>query len=84
MQFNINGQIFELSETSVDFLKKYLQRIRKYIDKNNLESDLYQDIQERIAENFSELSQPMSNKAVIDIVNEIGEPDEIFSDLLMD
>ena len=84
MQFNINGQIFELSETSVDFLKKYLQRIRKYIDKNNLESDLYQDIQERIAEKFSELSQPMSNKAVIDIVNEIGEPDEIFSDLLMD
>lgn len=84
MQFNINGQIFELSETSVDFLKKYLQRIRKYIDKNNLESDLYQDIQERIAEKFSELSQPMSNKAVIDIVNEIGEPDEIFNDLLMD
>ena len=84
MQFNINGQIFELSETSVDFLKKYLQRIRKYIDQNNLESDLYQDIQERIAEKFSESSQPMSNKAVIDIVNEIGEPDEIFSDLLMD
>lgn len=84
MQFNINGQIFELSETSVDFLKKYLQRIRKYIDQNNLESDLYQDIQERIAEKFSELSQPMSNKAVIDIVNEIGEPDEIFNDLLMD
>lgn len=84
MQFNINGQIFELSEVSSDFLEKYLQRVRKYIDKNNLESDLYLDIQERISEKFSELSQPISNKAVIDIVNEIGEPEEIFSDLLID
>lgn len=71
MQFNINGQIFELSEISVDFLEKYLQRVRKYIDKNNLESDLYLDIQERISEKFSELSQPISNKKVIDIINEI-------------
>jgi ribosome-associated translation inhibitor RaiA len=71
MQFNINGQIFELSEISVDFLEKYLQRVRKYIDKNNLESDLYLDIQERISEKFSELSKPISNKKVIDIINEI-------------
>jgi hypothetical protein len=71
MQFNINGQIFELSEVSSDFLEKYLQRVRKYIDKNNLESDLYQDIQERISEKFTELSQPISDKKVIDIINEI-------------
>lgn len=84
MQFNINGQIFELSEISVDFLEKYLQRVRKYIDKNNLESDLYLDIQERISEKFSELSKPISNKKVIDIINEIWEPEEIFSDLLLE
>ncbi len=80
MKYNLNRQTFELSEISIEFLDKYLSRVKKYLKKNNGEMDLYDDIQERISEKFSEISGDITNKNVIDIVNEIWEPEEIFSE----
>ena len=80
MKYNLNRQTFELSEISIEFLDKYLSRVKKYLKKNNGEMDLYEDIQERISEKFSEISGDITNKNVIDIVNEIWEPEEIFSE----
>ena len=78
----INGQNYEISETSSVFLKKYLERMKNYIEKNNIEREVYEDIEERISEKFTEIWGEISDKAIIDIVNEIGEPDEIFSELI--
>ncbi|MCP4522915.1 MAG: PspC domain-containing protein [Candidatus Gracilibacteria bacterium] len=82
MKIIINSQEFTVSETSEKFLKKYLERMHTFIQENNIETEVYEDIEERIAEIFSEShDKNISDKKVIDIVNEIGEPDEIFSEL---
>ena len=78
----INGQNYEISETSSVFLKKYLERMKSYIEINNIEIEVYEDIEERISEKFTEIWGEISDKSIIDIVNEIWEPDEIFSELL--
>jgi ribosome-associated translation inhibitor RaiA len=51
----INGQNYEISETSSVFLKKYLERMKNYIEKNNIEREVYEDIEERISEKFTEI-----------------------------
>jgi hypothetical protein len=83
MKIILNSQNFELSDTSFTFLEKYLERMKTFIEKNNIEIEVYEDIEERIAEIFSiEKTNKVSDKVVINIVNEIGEPDEIFSELI--
>jgi ribosome-associated translation inhibitor RaiA len=51
----INGQNYEISETSSVFLKKYLERMKSYIEINNIEIEVYEDIEERISEKFTEI-----------------------------
>lgn len=83
MKTILNSQSFELSDTSSTFLTKYLERMKHFIVKNNIEIEVYEDIEERIAEIFSEeKSDKISDKVVINIINEIWEPDEIFSELI--
>jgi phage shock protein PspC (stress-responsive transcriptional regulator) len=83
MKILLNSQNFELSDTSFTFLEKYLERMKNFIEKNSIEIEVYEDIEERIAEIFSdEKSDKVSDKIVINIVNEIWEPDEIFSELI--
>mgnify|MGYP001942412943 CR=1 FL=1 len=83
MKIILNSQNFELSDTSFTFLEKYLERMENFIENNNIESEVYEDIEERIAEVFSvEKTKKISDKVVINIVNEIWEPDEIFSELI--
>lgn len=83
MKILLNSQNFELSDTSFTFLEKYLERMKNFIEKNNIEIEVYEDIEERISEIFSdEKLDKISDKVVINIVNEIWEPDEIFSELI--
>ena len=72
MKIILNSQNFELSDTSFTFLEKYLERMENFIENNNIESEVYEDIEERIAEVFSvEKTKKISDKVVINIVNEI-------------
>ncbi len=85
----IGGQKFSLSETSEIFLNKYLSKMKTFMKKNDIEIEVYDDIEERISERFNEsipskTKREISDTIVIDIVNEIWEPDEIFADLLDD
>ena len=83
MKIILNSQNFELSDTSFTFLEKYLERMKTFIENNNIEIEVYEDIEERIAEVFSvEKTKKVSDKVVINIVNEIWELDEIFSELI--
>jgi lipopolysaccharide biosynthesis glycosyltransferase len=72
MKIILNSQNFELSDTSFTFLEKYLERMKTFIENNNIEIEVYEDIEERIAEVFSvEKTKKVSDKVVINIVNEI-------------
>lgn len=83
MKTVLNNQNFELTDTSSIFLKKYLERMKSFIENNSIEVEVYDDIEERITEIFSdEKSNKISDKVVINIINEIWEPDEIFSELI--
>jgi len=72
MKTILNSQSFELSDTSSTFLTKYLERMKHFIVNNNIEIEVYEDIEERVAEIFSaEKSDKISDNIVINIVNEI-------------
>jgi hypothetical protein len=72
MKIILNSLTFELSDTSFTFLEKYLERMKIFIEKNNIEIEVYEDIEERIAEIFSTgKTHKVSDKVVINIVNEI-------------
>lgn len=87
MKIEINGQNFDLSQTSKTFLEKYLERMRRFLKDNDIEDDVYDDIEERIAEKFMEnlfdvKGKKITDKVVIDIINEIWEPSEILEELI--
>jgi ribosome-associated translation inhibitor RaiA len=76
MKIEINGQNFDLSQTSKTFLEKYLERMNRFLKANDIEEDVYDDIEERIAEKFmenlsDEKGKKITDKVVIDIINEI-------------
>ena len=79
-KLNINGKKYSLPENAADFLKKYLERLKKYTIDKKIDQELYQDIEERISEKLDILSKKITQKDVVDVVNSLGEPEEIFSD----
>lgn len=69
-----------MSKNAGDFLKKYLERLKKYTHEKKIDLELYQDIEERISEKLDALGKKIDQKDIVDIVNSLGEPEEIFSD----
>lgn len=78
----INGKDFQLSSEVFAFLKAYVARIEAYVSHNQIEEDLHQDILQRLADKLTEQEQKgaLMQKNVIQIVNDLGEPEEIFAD----
>ncbi len=77
----INGTEFEIPKESATFLNKYKERIQNYINKHNLDQDLYQDILTGIEEKLQEIldkEDEITQKDCINIVNSLGEPEDIF------
>ena len=74
---NVNDKTFQLKSEVFKFLHDYLERINTFVRKNQIDTELYQDILQ-IFEDASEISQ----KEAIQIVNELGEPEEIFAESL--
>ena len=80
---NICWNSFILEDSACKFLEAYLDRIKIYVKKNKLDEDLLNDIESRISERFFEIkekNQEIVEKDVINIVNEIWEPEDIFKD----
>jgi len=81
--FVLLGKSFELPSTSVHFLETYMARMKSYGDKYIADTDCVSDIEERIMERLSECStnpEGITEKDVLKIVNELGEPEDIFKD----
>lgn len=83
-KLEIAWSTFEMEEVSQRFLQKYLDRVTDFVRKNSLDEDLYQDILQRLADklNFVQTNNwNITEKDCINIINQIWEPEDIFSDI---
>lgn len=82
--FLLSGKSFQLSSTSKDFLDSYIKRIHSYIELHDISETYVDDITERIIEKLLHLQKnelEIKDAAIIKIVNDLGEPEDIFTDI---
>lgn len=81
------GKTFVLPDRTAQFLEAYRERVRSYIAVNRLDSDLLFDLEDSIAERLTALlkkKKPIAETDAIAIVSSLGEPQEIFQDMLQE
>ena len=80
----VNDKVFNLKKDVFKFLHDYLERISTFVRKNQIDTELYQDILQIFEDKLSlyEDASAISQKEAIQIVNELGEPEEIFAESL--
>lgn len=80
----VNDKVFLLQKDVFKFLHDYLERISTFVRKNQIDTELYQDILQIFEDKLSlyEDASAISQKEAIQIVNELGEPEEIFAESL--
>lgn len=80
----VNDKVFLLQKDVFKFLHDYLERINTFVRKNQIDTELYQDILQIFEDKLSlyEDASAISQKEAIQIVNELGEPEEIFAESL--
>ncbi|MDD3302374.1 MAG: PspC domain-containing protein [Candidatus Gracilibacteria bacterium] len=71
----------EISKKNEDLVLNYLDKIKKYTEKNDIEKDLYNDIEEMVFEKLSK-EKDLNQLKITKILKEVGEPEIIFSDYL--
>ena len=52
LNINIGSRVFNIDEDAYDLLSKYLESIKKYFEKINIDEDISNDIENRISEKF--------------------------------
>jgi len=68
---------FKLPKYGGKLLEEYLDKVKKYVQEKNLEQELYDDIENRIAEKLSEHKE-ITDMHIINLLNELGDVEEIF------
>lgn len=81
---NVNDKTFQLKSEVCKFLQDYLRRIEAFVSKHEIDAELHQDILQIFEDKLSlyEDASTISQKEAIQIVNELGEPEEIFAESL--
>ncbi len=74
----INGNRFSLESESHTFLTSYMKRLETYIIAHRLDKQLYDDVLSGIEEKLGAIDGDISQKHCVDIVNALGEPEDIF------
>ncbi len=74
----INGNRFSLESESHAFLTSYMKRLETYIIAHRLDKQLYDDVLSGIEEKLGAIDGDISQKHCVDIVNALGEPEDIF------
>ena len=80
---NLNEKSFQLENNVFKFLQDYIERINTFVAKNEIDTDLHQDILQRLADKLAEKATGktwITQKVAIQIVNNLGEPEEIFAE----
>ena len=77
---NINGLIFNIEEHAFEALKKYLDRIRKYLGKSEGTDEVIADIESRIGElfmeNINDRKEVINTEDVERVVQRMGRPED--------
>lgn len=81
IKINLNGSIFHIDEDAFEKLKKYLDAISRHFSNKDEGDEIMNDIESRIAELFLEKitkeEEVISIKLVSDVIEIMGDPDEI-------
>lgn len=80
---NLNEKSFQLENNVFKFLQDYIERINTFVAKNEIDTDLHQDILQRLGDKLAEKATEktwITQKVAIQIVNNLGEPEEIFAE----
>tara|TARA_B110000263_G_scaffold134433_1_gene116756 strand:+ start:10 stop:1332 length:1323 start_codon:yes stop_codon:yes gene_type:complete len=73
LNINIGSRVFNIDEDAYDLLSRYLESIKKYFQKINIEDDIFQDIENRISEKFNSILKNKESLNIDDINNIIKE-----------
>ncbi len=77
---NISGLIFNIEEQAYEALKKYLDRIRKYLNNSEGSEEVIQDIESRIGElfmeNINDRKEVINNEDVDRVIQIMGKPED--------
>ena len=73
LNINIGSRIFNIDEDAYDLLSRYLESIKKYFQKINIDDDVFQDIENRISEKFNSILKNRESLNIDDINNIIKE-----------
>ncbi len=68
---------FNLPKYGGKLLEDYLDKIRKYVQEKKIEQEVYDDIENRIAEKLS-VQKEITDMHIINLLNELGDAEEIF------
>jgi hypothetical protein len=85
ININFQGRIIPIEEDAYEDLKKYVESLRQYFANEEGKEEIINDIENRIAELFSEklkagTSVFISEQAVAGIIASIGRPEEFDGD----
>ena len=85
ININFQGRIIPIEEDAYEDLKKYVESLRQYFANEEGKEEIINDIENRIAELFSEklkagTSVFISEQAVAGIIASIGKPEEFDAD----
>ena len=72
---NLNEKSFQLENDVFKFLHDYIERINTFVAKNEIDTDLHQDILQRLADKLAEKATEktwITQKVAIQIVNNLG------------
>ncbi len=73
LNINIGSRVFNIDEDAYDLLSRYLESIKKYFQKINIDDDVFQDIENRISEKFNSILKNRESLNIDDINNIIKE-----------
>ncbi|MDR0369612.1 MAG: hypothetical protein LBH96_03765 [Candidatus Peribacteria bacterium] len=69
--FEFQEHHFQMEADAKLFLEKYLKRIEQYVSKHQIGQDVLDDIHQSILEKLLELKEPIKQKKLISIINDL-------------
>lgn len=79
--FSLFDTEYSLSPRGDEFISQYLTRVELYISRKSLDPSYLDDLKLRMKEKLEMMSLPIEEKDLVGLVNELGEPEDIFADI---
>ena len=78
--FEFQGQNFSMEGSAKTFIEKYLSRIQKYAENHAISEEVVDDLYQGIFEKLCTFEGNITQKELVDLVNSLGEPEDIFEE----